>query len=89
MEKCGDPDFACTFTRYPVPKDLYNFQVSLQEIDNMRVDGKFVDSEGNKPPGQGVRPPVTPGVLFFNDVDDGLSRCCCTSFDDVMASSTG
>lgn len=34
--------------------DLYNFQVSLQEIDRMRVDGKFVDSEGKKPHGQRV-----------------------------------
>ena len=34
--------------------DLYNFQVSLQEIDRMRVDGKFVDSEGRKPHGQRV-----------------------------------
>ncbi|PLW19099.1 hypothetical protein PCANC_06455 [Puccinia coronata f. sp. avenae] len=32
--------------------DLYNFQVSLQELDAMRVDGKFVDAEGNKPEGQ-------------------------------------
>ncbi|KAH8923267.1 hypothetical protein BT69DRAFT_1242315 [Atractiella rhizophila] len=32
--------------------DLFNFQVSLSEIDGMRVDGKFVDSEGNKPEGQ-------------------------------------
>jgi len=32
--------------------DLYNFQVSLQKIDSMRVGGKFVDSEGNKPSGQ-------------------------------------
>lgn len=35
--------------------DLYNFQVSLQEIDRLRVDGKFVDAEGNKPHGQRVR----------------------------------
>ncbi|KNZ55097.1 hypothetical protein VP01_276g17 [Puccinia sorghi] len=35
--------------------DLYNFQVSLQELDAMRVDGKFVDAEGNKPEGQLVR----------------------------------
>ncbi|MBW0506948.1 hypothetical protein O181_046663 [Austropuccinia psidii MF-1] len=34
--------------------DLYNFQVSLQELDAMRVDGKFVDAEGNKPDGQMV-----------------------------------
>ena len=33
-------------------QDLYNFQVSLQKIDSMRVGGKFVDSEGNKPSGQ-------------------------------------
>ncbi|KAM0786507.1 hypothetical protein ACM66B_001965 [Microbotryomycetes sp. NB124-2] len=32
--------------------DLYNFQMALQEIDNMRVDGKFRDSEGNVPEGQ-------------------------------------
>ena len=35
--------------------DLYNFQVSLQEIDRMRVNGKFVDADGNKPHGQRVR----------------------------------
>jgi hypothetical protein len=34
--------------------DLYNFQVSLQEIDRMRVNGKFVDADGNKPHGQRV-----------------------------------
>jgi len=34
--------------------DLYNFQVSLQEIDRLRVNGKFVDAEGNKPHGQRV-----------------------------------
>ncbi|EJD07338.1 uncharacterized protein FOMMEDRAFT_16036 [Fomitiporia mediterranea MF3/22] len=32
--------------------DLYNYTVSLQEIDKMRVDGKFVDAEGNRPAGQ-------------------------------------
>ncbi|KAM0746953.1 hypothetical protein T439DRAFT_329228 [Meredithblackwellia eburnea MCA 4105] len=32
--------------------DLYNYQMALQEIDNMRVDGKFTDSEGNRPEGQ-------------------------------------
>ncbi|RXW17774.1 hypothetical protein EST38_g8075 [Candolleomyces aberdarensis] len=34
--------------------DLWNYSLSLQEIDKMRVDGKFVDSEGNKPEGQYV-----------------------------------
>ncbi|KAF9480504.1 hypothetical protein BDN70DRAFT_877487 [Pholiota conissans] len=34
--------------------DLWNYSLSLQEIDKMRVDGKFVDSEGNRPTGQYV-----------------------------------
>ncbi|KAI6041222.1 hypothetical protein EDC04DRAFT_3110067 [Pisolithus marmoratus] len=34
--------------------DLYNYSLSLQEIDKMRVDGKFVDADGNRPPGQYV-----------------------------------
>ncbi|KAL5537113.1 hypothetical protein ACEPAF_936 [Sanghuangporus sanghuang] len=34
--------------------DLWNYTISLQEIDKMRVDGKFVDAEGNKPAGQYV-----------------------------------
>jgi len=34
--------------------DLYNYSMSLHEIDKMRIDGKFVDAEGNKPPGQYV-----------------------------------
>ncbi|KAM6496994.1 Protein of unknown function (DUF2408) domain containing protein [Amanita muscaria] len=34
--------------------DLFNYTISLQEIDRMRVDGQFVDSDGNKPPGQYV-----------------------------------
>ena len=38
--------------------DLFNYSLSLQEIDKMRVDGKFVDSEGERPPGQYVSGPV-------------------------------
>lgn len=34
--------------------DLWNYTRGLQEIDKMRVDGKFVDLEGNKPEGQYV-----------------------------------
>ncbi|KIJ55377.1 hypothetical protein M422DRAFT_23976 [Sphaerobolus stellatus SS14] len=34
--------------------DLWNYQLSLREIDKMRVEGKFVDAEGNRPPGQYV-----------------------------------
>lgn len=34
--------------------DLWNYENALRDIDRMRVDGKFVDSEGNKPQGQYV-----------------------------------
>ncbi|KAI0693171.1 hypothetical protein C8T65DRAFT_668332 [Cerioporus squamosus] len=34
--------------------DLWNYSLSLQEIDKMRVDGKFVDADGNRPEGQYV-----------------------------------
>ncbi|KAJ4473646.1 hypothetical protein J3R30DRAFT_3406546 [Lentinula aciculospora] len=34
--------------------DLWNYSLSLQEIDKMRVDGKFLDPEGNRPASQYV-----------------------------------
>jgi hypothetical protein len=34
--------------------DLWNYSLSLQEIDKMRVDGHFVDAGGNRPGGQYV-----------------------------------
>jgi hypothetical protein len=34
--------------------DLWNYSISLQEIDKMRVDGKFVDVEGQRHGGQYV-----------------------------------
>jgi hypothetical protein len=34
--------------------DLWNYSLSLQEVDKMRIDGKFVDSEGKQPAGQYV-----------------------------------
>lgn len=34
--------------------DLWNYSLSLQEIDKMRVDGQFVDAEDNRPSGQYV-----------------------------------
>jgi Protein of unknown function (DUF2408) len=40
--------------------DLWTYSLSLQEIDKMRVDGKFVDSEGNRPAGQYVSPNFSP-----------------------------
>jgi len=35
--------------------DLWSYQLQLNEIDNMRKDGKFYDDEGNVPEGQTVR----------------------------------
>jgi len=34
--------------------DLWNYSLSLQEIDKMRVDGKFTDADGHTPVGQYV-----------------------------------
>lgn len=36
--------------------DLWNYSLSLQEIDKMRVEGKFMDAEGHTPVGQYVGP---------------------------------
>lgn len=51
--------------------DLWNYSLSLREIDKMRVDGKFVDAEGNRPTGQYVslvdvyRKLYTLNVIFY------------------------
>lgn len=42
--------------------DLWNYSLSLQEIDKMRIDGKFIDAEGNIPVGQYVS--HSPGINF-------------------------
>jgi hypothetical protein len=46
--------------------DLWTYSLSLQEIDKMRVDGKFVDSEGNRPTGQYVSPQLLPNFTTFD-----------------------
>ena len=67
--------------------DLWNYSLSLQEIDKMRVDGKFVDSEGNRPTGQYVS-----FCLFHFECEVGKTdfnffkyRFFSISLDDVMA----
>jgi len=35
--------------------DLWNYSLRLQEVDKMRIDGKFVDSKGDQPSGRYVR----------------------------------
>lgn len=69
--------------------DLWNYSLSLQEIDKMRVDGKFVDSEGNRPSGQYVSLSFrtlcffgTKQIFFLN------TRSFSIYSGDVMASST-
>jgi hypothetical protein len=39
--------------------DLWNYSLRLQEVDKMRINGKFVDSKGAQPPGQYVRLTLT------------------------------
>ena len=63
--------------------DLWNYSLSLQEIDKMRVDGKFVDSEGNRPSGQYVSTLQSIRKYMLTV----LSRCCCIYSGDVMVSS--
>lgn len=47
--------------------DLWNYSLSLREIDKMRVDGKFVDAEGNRPTGQYVSSSITYISLWRSD----------------------
>lgn len=64
--------------------DLWNYSLSLQEIDKMRVDGKFVDAEGNRPVGQYVsliKVNACAHVYF-------VTRSCYTYSGGVMALST-
>lgn len=35
-------------------RELYPYQMKLASIDNMRVDGKFLDDDGTIPEGQGI-----------------------------------
>ncbi|KAF9586149.1 hypothetical protein BGW38_009234 [Lunasporangiospora selenospora] len=35
-------------------RDLYPYQMKLASMDNMRVDGKFLDKDGEIPEGQGI-----------------------------------
>lgn len=58
--------------------DLWNYSLSLQEIDRMRVDGKFVDSDGNRPSGQYVRLPFGVSLWEFHLLMGCLFRCCFT-----------
>ncbi|KAJ3219498.1 hypothetical protein HDU67_000911 [Dinochytrium kinnereticum] len=36
------------------PRELMVYQMRLASLDNMRVDGKYLDDEGNVPEGQGI-----------------------------------
>ena len=60
-----------------------SYSMSLREIDNMRVDGKFVDADGNKAEGQYVslREP-------FMFVSSRCTRPCCSFSEGRISSST-
>ena len=60
--------------------DTRSYALSLREIDQMRVDGKFVDAEGNKAEGQYVS--VTNLATLGSTLID---RPCCSSCVGVMA----
>lgn len=42
------------FYLYLLARELYPYQMKLASIDNMRVDGKFLDEDGSIPEGQGI-----------------------------------
>jgi Protein of unknown function (DUF2408) len=63
--------------------DLWNYSLSLQEVDKMRIDGKFVDSEGNRPAGQYVCLALTERRIR---VLTTYQRFFSTSFDVAMVS---
>ena len=65
--------------------DLWNYTLSLQEIDKMRVDGKFMDLDKNVPQGQYVS--ILRLVIF--SVVYGSFRCFCTYCGGAMGSSIG
>jgi hypothetical protein len=68
--------------------DLWNYSLSLQEVDKMRVDGGFLDSEGNKPEGQYVSWTIEVhcNVAIFALM--GEVRFCSTFFAGAMDLST-
>ncbi|PWN42768.1 hypothetical protein IE81DRAFT_323119 [Ceraceosorus guamensis] len=52
-EICGQLEHLVLTHRWTLREtDLWNYQVTLKEIDRLRVNGKFVDSEGKQPEGQ-------------------------------------
>ncbi|CAE6454008.1 unnamed protein product [Rhizoctonia solani] len=51
--------------------DLWNYSQALQEIDKMRVNGKFVDAEGNVPNGQYVSAIDVPSTHFAYVLNKG------------------
>lgn len=65
--------------------DLWNYSLSLQEIDKMRIDGKFVDSEGNRPSGQYVSKHA--GRVGCSILTGFISNRYCSISSDVVTAS--
>ena len=55
--------------------DTRSYALSLREIDQMRVDGKFVDAEGNKAEGQYVSA-ANLSMLGWTLIDRPYSSSC-------------
>src|SRR5205823_10210502 len=43
-----------THAFFSIARELYPYQMKLASIDNLRVDGKFLDEDGSIPEGQGI-----------------------------------
>ncbi|KAJ2521872.1 hypothetical protein H4217_001122 [Coemansia sp. RSA 1939] len=57
-------------------RDLYPYQMKLSSIDNLRVDGKFLDDEGHVPEGQGIV------MSLLNECYDLLYELMATEVDE-------
>ena len=84
-------DFVLTHRWSLRETDLWNYTLSLQEIDKMRVDGKFVDLEKNVPQGQyvSILRNLTGGLQAFGMVLTLCysRRCFCTCYEGATGSS--
>lgn len=69
---------------------VISYSLSLREIDQMRVDGKFVDAEGNKAEGQYVSGESSRRYHPIGEATADMTchRPCSSFFDDVMVSFT-
>lgn len=68
--------------------DLYDYQRQLDRIDEARVDGNWVDAEGNPAELYVQRVRALGAATRRNGVTDESSRHCCISSGEATATST-